>query len=113
MPEAAAGEIATLERLRADEMALDTVLEQARARASSIVQDAVAESRRLTEESRARLEKELRLMCDEAGRELNRTMAELDREAERRVMALRSAASRNAGQAVDLVLAQVLKRPGG
>lgn len=102
------GEVETLERLRADEAALDGVLADARRDAEGVVAEARAEAARLAAAAAARLEEEEAARREEAGRALAECEAGVRRETARRLDDLHRRAEANRERAAEAVAGRVL-----
>ena len=108
MGRAAPDEIESLERLKADEAALDRALEVARRDAEATLSQARAEAGQLAAAAAARLEEEVAARREEAGRALAEIEAGVQRESARRLDELRRRAEANREQAAAAVARRVL-----
>lgn len=108
MGTAGSGEVETLERLRADEVALDRALEEARRDAEGVVAEARAEAARLAAAAAARLEEEVAARREEAARALAAVEAGVRRETARRLDDLHRRAAANRERTAEAVAWRVL-----
>lgn len=104
----ASGEVENLERLRADEVSLDRVLDEARRAAEGVLSEAHAEAGRLAAAAAARVEEEAVARREEAARALSAVEAEVRREIDWRLSELRRRAEANRERAAAAMVERVL-----
>jgi F0F1-type ATP synthase membrane subunit b/b' len=101
------GELQTLERLRADEAALEHWLEEARAEAARGAAEARAEAERLLAEAKERTDREVAALRSRDSEEEAALEARQAEELERRLADLRARVKQHREEALRLLLARV------